>query len=229
VTLAQSEAMRVPVHGSGFHGNGRLQWRSETGADTVTLMPIAYYHQGSYVRHSVLTQSVGTTPVPYDTRRPTASYASSLLRLNGQWNRRISSTGRLEWRAGVGTSRAPSDSFRTEVTNGVESRTLANDFQSHDTSVSSSIKWVESFFEGHSLVSGAEVESNRRNEKSTVAAERRADPHRRVRRQPLRLGAPLRRVRAGRMGPDAELVGACRPALGVDHHPRRRSPRTRPT
>src|SRR4051812_20684513 len=34
VTLAQRETMRVPVHGSGIHGNGRLQWRSETGADT---------------------------------------------------------------------------------------------------------------------------------------------------------------------------------------------------
>ena len=31
----------------------------------------------------------------------------------------------------------------------------------------SSVKWVESVFEGHSLVSGVEGESNRRNEQST--------------------------------------------------------------
>ena len=166
VTLAQSDATRVPVRGVGIHGNGRVQWRSTDGADTVTLMPIAYYNHGSFGRHSVLTQSVGATPVPYDTADTDGHYASSLLRLNGQWNRRLSGTGRLEWRAGVGQSRTPSDSLRTEVTDGAESRTLANDFEARDTSVSSSVKWIESFFAGHSLVSGAEVESNRRNEQS---------------------------------------------------------------
>jgi iron complex outermembrane receptor protein len=167
VTLAQRDVSRAPVHGSGLHGNGRLQWRSESGADTVILMPIAYYNWGSFSRHSVLTQSVGTTPVPYDIAETDGDYAASLLRLNGQWNRRLSGSGRLEWRAGVGQSRVPSDSLRTEVTDGAVSRTLANDFEARDTSVSSSVKWIESIFEGHSLVSGAEVESNKRNEQST--------------------------------------------------------------
>ena len=48
------------------------------------------------------------------------------------------------------------------------SRILENDFRSKDTSASSSIKLIESIFEGHSLVSGAEVEANRRDETSKV-------------------------------------------------------------
>ncbi len=222
VTLAQKEAMRAPVHGSGVHGNGRLQWRGDGGIDIVTLMPVVYYNQGSFVRRSVLTQSVGSTPVPYDTAEADGEYASSLLRLNGQWNHRIASGGRTEFRLGIGQSRAPSNSLRTEVTDGEVSRTLDNDFRSKDTSVSSSIKLIESIFDGHSLVSGAEVESNRRDETSKVLQNGAALAHRRVRRQPLRLGPALRRLRAGRVGPDAELVGPCRPALGVDHHPRQR-------
>ncbi|MEO5844027.1 MAG: TonB-dependent receptor [Caldimonas sp.] len=168
VTLAQSDAARVPVQGSGIHANGRLQWRSDGGIDTVTLTPVAYYNRGSFVRHSVLTQSVGTSAVPYDTAAAPGEYASSVLRLNGQWNRRISSSGRLEWRAGIGQSRAPSSSSRTEFTQGEVSRTLDSEFRSRDSSATSSIKWVESIFDGHSLVSGAEVESNRRKETSTV-------------------------------------------------------------
>ena len=168
VTLAQKEALRFPVHGSGVHGNGRLQWRGDGGIDTLTLTPIAYYNQGSFVRRSVLTQSVGSTPVPYDTAESPGDYASSLLRLNGQWNHRIASGGRTEFRLGIGQSRTPSSSVRTETTDGEVSRILANDFHAKDTSASSSIKLIESVFDGHSLVSGAEVESNRRDETSKV-------------------------------------------------------------
>ena len=168
VILAQKEVLRAPVHGTGFHGNGRLQWRGDGGIDVVTLMPVVYYNQGSFARRSVLTQSVGSTPVPYDTADSEGEYASSLLRLNGQWNHRIGSGGRTEFRLGIGQSQAPSNSVRTEVTHGEVSRILDTDFRSRDSSASSSIKLIESILDGHSLVTGAEVEANRRDETSKV-------------------------------------------------------------
>jgi len=168
VILAQKEVLRAPVHGTGFHGNGRLQWRGDGGIDVVTLMPVVYYNQGSFARRSVLTQSVGSTPVPYDTADSEGEYASSLLRLNGQWNHRIGSGGRTEFRVGIGQSQAPSNSVRTEVTHGEVSRILDTDFRSRDSSASSSIKLIESILDGHSLVTGAEVEANRRDETSKV-------------------------------------------------------------
>jgi len=168
VTLAQREVLRAPVQGSGVHANGRLQWRGEGGIDVVTLMPIVYYNHGNFTRHSVLTQSVGSAPVPYDTADSSGEYTSSLLRLNGQWNHRLASGARTEFRAGLGQSRAPSASVRTEVTDGEVSRLLDSDFRSKDTSASGSLKLIASILDGHSLVSGVEVESNRRDETSKV-------------------------------------------------------------
>ena len=118
MTLEQRDESRVPLHGHGLNGNARLQWRSQGGADVVTLTPIAYYNRGDFRRDSVLTQDTGATPAPYDTAESDGEYASSLLRLNGQWNHRIASGGRLEWRAGIGQTRASSSSFRTEFTDG---------------------------------------------------------------------------------------------------------------
>jgi outer membrane receptor for ferrienterochelin and colicins len=168
VTLEQRDEGRVLVRGEGVHATGRLQWRGEGSIDTVTLTPIAFYNRGSFRGRSTLTQSVGAVPSPYDTSESTGEYASSLLRLNAQWNHRIASGGRIEWRAGLGQSRAPSNSLRTETTDGSVSRTLDDSRQSRDTSTSSSIKLTETIFEEHSLVTGAEVESNRRVDMRTT-------------------------------------------------------------
>ncbi len=54
------------------------------------------------------------------------------------------------------------NSFRTEFTNGSESRTLEETSRSHDTTITASGKLVAQVFEEHSLVSGIELESNRR-------------------------------------------------------------------
>ena len=162
VTLEQRDDGRVRVRGEGVHATGRLQWRSQSGADTVSLMPNAFYNRGSLRRQGILTQAVGVLPVPYDSAETTGEFASSLLRLNAQWNRRIASGGRIEWRAGLGQSRGPSNSLRTETTDGSVSRSLDDSSRSRDTSYSSSIKLTETVFEEHSLVTGAELESNRR-------------------------------------------------------------------
>jgi len=168
VTLEQRDESHVPLHGHGLNGNARLQWRSQGGADVVTLTPIAYYNRGDFRYGSVLTQDAGATPAPYDTAESDGEYASSLLRLNGQWNHRIASGGRLEWRAGIGQTRASSSSFRTELSGGSVSRTVSESARSRDTGVTSSLKLIESILEGHSLVTGAEIESARRDDVRTL-------------------------------------------------------------
>ncbi len=162
LTLEQRDDGRVRTHGAGLHASGRLQWRGEGGIDTVMLTPIVVYNRGRFDRQGTLTQTLGAQPSPYDTAEAHGHFGSSLLRLNSQWNRRLPSGGRLEWRAGAGTSRAPSDTLRTETTDGSVSRVLDDSGHATDTSYSTSLKLTETVFAGHNLVTGAELESNRR-------------------------------------------------------------------
>jgi iron complex outermembrane receptor protein len=59
------------------------------------------------------------------------------------------------------------NSFRTEFTNGAESRTLEETSRSRDTTITASGKLVAQVFEEHSLISGIELESNRRADTRT--------------------------------------------------------------
>jgi iron complex outermembrane receptor protein len=168
VVLAQRDSGRVRVRGEGVHATGRLQWRGQGETDTLTLTPIAFYNRGRLRRDGVLVQSVGLQPVPYDSSRTDADFASSLLRLNAQWNHRLESGGRLEWRAGLGQARQPADSLRVEETGGQRSRTLDDRKRTRDTGATGSAKLVETLAETHSLVAGAEIEANRRADERTT-------------------------------------------------------------
>ncbi|MEP6739012.1 MAG: TonB-dependent receptor [Caldimonas sp.] len=175
VTLAQRDEGHARDHRQGLHATGRLQWRGDGGVDQVTLTPILIYGRGTSQRDGQLTQSVAQldqngvpVPVPYDSSHTDGDGSYSLARLNAQWNRRLSPEARLEWHAGLGRSHTPTHSFRTETTNGVQSRTLEDTSDSHDTSFTASGKLIESIFEDHSLVAGTEVESNRRNDVRTT-------------------------------------------------------------
>ena len=162
VTLAQVDDGKVRVRGGGVHATARVQWRPEGGADSLLLTPIAFFNHFNSARDGVLTQGVGAFPSPYDTAHTNTSSGTTFARLNGEWTHRFGPESRVEWRGGIGQSRAPTHSFRSERTAGVESRTLEDSGDSHDTSVTATGKLVAQLFERHSLVSGVEVESNRR-------------------------------------------------------------------
>ena len=167
VTLEQVDDGRLRVSGGGVHATARIQWRPEGGADSVTLTPIVFANRFHSRRDGTLVQSIGAAPSPYDQAETTARTGTSLARLNSEWTHRFGPETRLEWRAGIGQSRAPVHSFRTEFTNGSESRTLEETSDSHDTSITASGKLVATIFETQSLVSGVELESNRRADKRT--------------------------------------------------------------
>jgi outer membrane receptor for ferrienterochelin and colicins len=167
VTLEQVDDGRLRVSGGGVHATARIQWRPEGGADAVTLTPIVFANRFHSRRDGSLVQPIGATPPPYDQAETTARTGTSLARLNSEWTHRFGPEMRVEWRAGIGQARSPVHSFRTEVTGGSESRTLEETSDSHDTSITASGKLVASLFETQSLVSGIEVESNRRSDTRT--------------------------------------------------------------
>jgi outer membrane receptor for ferrienterochelin and colicins len=167
VTLDQIDDGRVRVRGGGVHATARIQWRPEGGADSVMLTPIVLYNRFRSAREGTLTQSVGAIAAPYDRAETSAKGGTTLVRLNSEWTHRFAPESRMEWRAGIGQARMPAHSFRSELTGGSESRTLEDTSDAHDTTITASGKLVASIFEEHSLVSGLEVESNRRTDTRT--------------------------------------------------------------
>ena len=167
-TLDQRDSGQVRERRQGLHATGRLQWRSEDMADSVTLMPLAIYSTGSTERSGTFEQSVGPGPAPYDSARTMGDGSFSLLRLNGQWNQRLGAGGRLEWKAALGQGRSKSSGVRRETTGGALSRTLADDADTTDRNLLVSGKLVKVLEGEHSLVAGGEAESNRRNERRTT-------------------------------------------------------------
>ncbi|MES2101153.1 MAG: TonB-dependent receptor [Pseudomonadota bacterium] len=165
ITLDQRDVGRVRDKRRGVHATGRLQWRSEQGVDSVTLMPLLIHGRGSTQRDGVLTQTVGAQPKPYDTSATDGDGSFTLLRLNGQWNHRLADGGgRLESKFGVGQGRSINRSLRNESTGGALSRTLADRGDTLDRNALLSGKFMRTLAGEHSLVAGAEGEANRRTE-----------------------------------------------------------------
>lgn len=167
-TLDQRDTGEVRDKRRGLHATGRLQWRSVDTVDVLTLMPLAIYSTGSTDRRGRFEQAVGPEPAPYDTASTLGDGSFSLLRLNGQWNHRLGIGGRLEWKAALAQSRSQTSGVRRETTGGALSRTLADDADTTDRNLLFSGKLVKVLEGDHSLVAGAEAESNRRNERRTT-------------------------------------------------------------
>lgn len=169
VTLAQREVSVVREKRQGLHATGRLQWKGdEPNADTLTLSPVLIYGTGATQTDTVLTQSIGSTPAPYDTSHTNGDGSFALLRLNGLWSHRLAPGGKLETNFALGQWRSVTSSLRTEQTGGALSRTLDDHGVVTDRNLVIGTKLVQALNGGHSLVAGAEAESNRRNEDHTT-------------------------------------------------------------
>ena len=172
-TLAQSERSAVRVDGSGLHFTGRLQWRPEAGAgspgpDAFTLTPVLFVNRTRVHSQSSFAQSLGDVPAPFDSSAGSGRSTSALARLSGEWTHRLDGADRIEWRGGYSRHRNPNESRRDEFTAGGLTRRLDDITDSHDSSATTSLKWVQTVFEGHSVVSGAELEQNRRSDVRTT-------------------------------------------------------------
>lgn len=167
VLLSQQESARALNKREGFNVNGRLQWRGE-GGDSALLMPMFIHSTGTSDRTSTLTQTVGSTPAPYLTSRTEGQGLFQLARIGGNWNLRLGDT-RTEWRASANRNRFDNDSTRREFGSGASLvRTLQDEAAITDRGSNLAFKASRLLENQHSLVGGAEIEDNRRDEARTT-------------------------------------------------------------
>ena len=164
VSLDQRDVGIVREKRHGVHLSGRLQWRAESGLDSVTLLPLLLHGIGTTRRSGTLTQAVGAQPPAYDQSATDGDVSYTLLRLNGHWNHRFEAGGRLEGNLGLGQTRVLNASLRREYSAGTLTRTLDDHGDTLDRNLLLGGKFVRSLVGDHSLVAGVEGEANRREE-----------------------------------------------------------------
>jgi len=151
----------------GVQASGRLNWRGEDGRSAM-LMPLIIDSRGNAQRSAELERVPPIPQASYDTAHSDASSHFSLLRLGAQWLQRFDDSSRFEWRGGVGRTSFKNRSLRLE-TGGTAPDQIDDDTDNTERTLSMSGKFTRLLGEGeHSVVAGAELESNRRVEAHTT-------------------------------------------------------------
>ena len=144
-----------------IQANGRLQWRGEQG-DTLVLTPMLVHSQSSSVSSSTLLQSGGTAP--FDSSSGSGANRFSSLRLGAQWVHRLQDGGNWQLRATLGQSDWDNASQRQYFGSSPTVSQSDNSSEQHDLNFSASAKLTRTLVNDHNLVTGAELQSNRRRE-----------------------------------------------------------------
>ncbi len=162
----QTEVNEIANARNAIHVNARLQWRDERGS-TLVLMPMLVFSHGGGHSGSQLQQVGGIAP--YTHSAGTSDTRFSTGRVAGQWTYRLEQGGNVNLRFGLGQSEWLTQNQRTnfDVTPGVNGQQNTSSDQ-HDTSFSSSAKITKTLDNQHSLVSGMELDLNRRAETATT-------------------------------------------------------------
>ncbi|MEI6734559.1 MAG: TonB-dependent receptor plug domain-containing protein, partial [Comamonadaceae bacterium] len=145
--------------------NGRLQWRGEQG-DTLVLTPMLVASQSSSISSSTLLQSGGTAP--FDASSGIGGNRFSSLRLGAQWMHRLLGGGNWQLRATLGQSDWDNSLLRQYFGASPTVGQTDNRSEQHDLNFSASTKLTTTLANDHNLVTGAELQSNRRREVATT-------------------------------------------------------------
>jgi outer membrane receptor for ferrienterochelin and colicins len=164
---------------NGFHFTPRLQWRLSDTGDSLILTPNVFYMKSKSERQFDRQRLLGDPQLDpigdYDFGHSLSETESNAMRLNLQWRQRLNSTNRLEMTAATSQWQSENNTIRREFlgartqTAPQQTRLYENDSETTDRSATISLK-LSSMLGGvngkseHSLVSGLEVESLRRNE-----------------------------------------------------------------
>jgi len=153
-----------------LHANGRLQWSSAAG-DAFTLSPMLIVSQGTGQSSSLLSQTGGD--LAYASSLGSSASRFQLLRSAGTWARKLEGGSKLLLSATLGQAQWRYESQSANSggsTAGVPNltRTLAQQSEQQDTTLSGSAKLTQSIADKHSLVSGVEIESNQRDETAST-------------------------------------------------------------
>ncbi|MES2958778.1 MAG: TonB-dependent receptor [Pseudomonadota bacterium] len=155
---------------SGVHATGRLQWRDEQGRSAV-LQPLLIHSEGDTASRGSVRDLIAdpNDPLEFVRSRTRSDGRFTLLRLNGQFNHRLGTDTRLEWRFGLGDGHWRNTSLREEFDSADEvSRTIDDRTDNRDRNATLSLKASNTLEGGHSLVGGVELERNRRIEARTT-------------------------------------------------------------
>jgi iron complex outermembrane receptor protein len=160
IERSQSSGQRDAIQ-----ANGRLQWRGEQG-DTVVLTPMLVHSQSSSLSQGVLTQIGGTAP--FDGSSGSGANRFSSLRLGAQWTHRLQDGGNWQLRATLGQSDWDNASERQYFGSSPTVGQSDDRSEQHDLNFSATAKLTRTLANDHSLVTGAELQSNRRREVATT-------------------------------------------------------------
>lgn len=162
--LDATEHRRTASEFSALHARARLQWRGADG-ESFTLSPLWGHIPSENHLRTFYEQPVAQGQAPYDTAQADTRTHVDYGRLNGMWRHRLGE-GRMEWRGSLGGSRVSSRTERIEQ--GAGGSTLYGDeSETRGRSASVSLKHSLLVADAHSLVSGLELESERRDEQRT--------------------------------------------------------------
>ncbi len=154
-------------HRQGVAANARLQWRGEQGTSLV-LMPFLIYSDYTNQGRTDLRQMDAAGGVSADSAKLATQSRYVNMRLNGQFNRRLSADDLMELKFGLGRS---TYRYQFDQTGGVTgllpTLTQRQDFT--DLSNNLSGKLTQVLKNGHQLVSGLELEAVNRNEMGTTS------------------------------------------------------------
>ena len=148
-----------------IQANGRLQWRGEQG-DTLVLTPMLVHSQSSSLSSGSLTQIGGSAP--FDGSSGSGANRFSSLRLGAQWTHRLPDGGNWLLRASLGQSDWDNASLRQYFGSSPTVGQSDNRSEQHDLNFSASAKLTKTLANDHNLVTGAELQSNRRREVATT-------------------------------------------------------------
>ncbi|MDH4287264.1 MAG: TonB-dependent receptor [Aquincola sp.] len=153
----------------GVHASARVQWRDEQGT-SLMLQPLMIASRSTTRSTDTVGQTFGVDP-PDHVRGHTATDGRfALTRLNANYNHRVGDRVRLEWRAGLGNGHWRSTLQRLEFDAAdALTRRIDESTDNRDRNATLSLKASAVLGSGHHVVSGLELERNRRNEgKSTL-------------------------------------------------------------
>lgn len=161
-TLSQRETAWSREKRNSLHATGRLQWRGDKGT-SLMLQPLLVYSSGHSERSSRIEEFAGTAA--YDHSSGSGESSSGMARLNAEWRQQIEGAGRFELKAGVGQGRLNADSQRVDrdASDAVR-QTRVDHTDTRDTSFTLNSKYTSLLGGDQNLVSGAEIETNRRTD-----------------------------------------------------------------
>ncbi len=152
-----------------FMLSSQLRWRLGTPGEFLSLQPFWTHSNGKSITSNTLTQSGGTTVVPYATSTGNGALDYDSKRLTVQLNRRIDEPTRFELRASVGRF-AQTARSQTQQFDGAGTGVFTQDSNTalRDTSGSLSGKLLHLLADSHSLVGGWESERAARTESAST-------------------------------------------------------------